>query len=127
MVLLDVDAFNDINRRFGHNEGDRFLQALVELVLLNLRNEDLLCRYAGDRFLILLSDTGEELATDKARQLQNGIAWFCFYTHVSEKISATVSTGVATCRDGNIEALMERAKIELLCNKEQNDKSRLVA
>ena len=57
LVLLDIDGFHLINREFGQREGDRVLQAVGHMLLLNLRNDDLLCRYAGDRFALLLPDT----------------------------------------------------------------------
>ena len=57
LVLLDIDRFHLINREFGQQEGDRVLQAVGHMLLLNLRGDDLLCRYAGDRFAILMPDT----------------------------------------------------------------------
>ncbi|WP_343733231.1 diguanylate cyclase [Duganella sp.] len=56
LVLLDIDGFHLINREFGQREGDRVLQAVGHMLLLNLRNDDLLCRYAGDRFALLMPD-----------------------------------------------------------------------
>ena len=58
LVILDLDDFSQINRLHGHAEGDRVLQALTQLLLLNLRHRDLLCRLAGDRFVVLLPNTG---------------------------------------------------------------------
>jgi len=54
VVMLDIDGFHRINREHGQREGDRLLQAVGHMLLLNIRNEDLLCRYAGDRFALLL-------------------------------------------------------------------------
>jgi GGDEF domain-containing protein len=54
LVLLDIDGFHLINRAHGQREGDRVLQAVGHMLLLNLRNDDLLCRYAGDRFAVLM-------------------------------------------------------------------------
>lgn len=69
LVLLDIDSFHLINREFGQREGDRVLQAVGHMLLLNLRNDDLLCRYAGDRFALLLPDTGVAEAEAMARHL----------------------------------------------------------
>ncbi|SEO09945.1 diguanylate cyclase (GGDEF) domain-containing protein [Duganella sp. CF517] len=69
LVLLDIDGFHLINREFGQPEGDRVLQAVGHMLLLNLRNDDLLCRYAGDRFALLLPDTSVEEAASLARHL----------------------------------------------------------
>jgi len=69
LVLLDIDGFHRINREHGPREGDRVLQAVGHMLLLNLRNEDLLCRYAGDRFALLLPGMGGADARALAQHL----------------------------------------------------------
>lgn len=69
LVLFDIDDFHRINREHGHAEGDRVLQAVAHMLLLNLRNDDLLCRYAGDRFAVLMPGLDEPAARDAARHL----------------------------------------------------------
>ena len=58
-----------INREYGHREGARVLQAVGHMLLLNLRNDDLLCRYAGDRFAVLMPGVSREDGAVKARHL----------------------------------------------------------
>lgn len=69
LVLLDIDGFHRINREHGHPEGDRALQAVAHMLLLNLRNDDLLCRYAGDRFAVLMPGLELDEAHYAARHL----------------------------------------------------------
>ena len=69
LVLLDIDKFHLINREHGHAEGDRVLQAVGHMLLLNLRNDDLLCRYAGDRFAVLMPGVARADAVEVARHL----------------------------------------------------------
>ena len=69
VALLDIDGFHLINRTFGQREGDRALQAVGHMLLLNLRSDDLLCRYAGDRFAVLMPDTSTAEATSRALHL----------------------------------------------------------
>ncbi|QYG00684.1 MULTISPECIES: GGDEF domain-containing protein [Massilia] len=69
LVLFDIDEFHRINREHGQAEGDRVLQAVAHMLLLNLRNEDLLCRYAGDRFAVLMPGLHEGEASDAAQHL----------------------------------------------------------
>ncbi|MDK6079040.1 GGDEF domain-containing protein [Massilia varians] len=69
LVLFDIDGFHRINREHGHAEGDRVLQAVAHMLLLNLRNDDLLCRYAGDRFAVLMPGFGVDQAADAAAHL----------------------------------------------------------
>jgi len=69
LALFDIDGFHRINREHGPAEGDRVLQAVAHMLLLNLRNEDLLCRYAGDRFAVLMPGLGVDEAADAAAHL----------------------------------------------------------
>jgi diguanylate cyclase (GGDEF)-like protein len=69
LVLLDIDGFHRVNRQHGHAEGDRVLQAVSHMLLLNLRNDDLLCRYAGDRFAVLMPGLSESAAREAAHHL----------------------------------------------------------
>jgi diguanylate cyclase (GGDEF)-like protein len=74
LLMLDIDSFHLVNRDFGQREGDRVLQAVTQVLLLNLRSTDLLCRYAGDRFAVLLPNTPAELAHALADQLRRAVA-----------------------------------------------------
>ncbi len=74
LAMLDIDDFHLVNRDHGQREGDRLLQAVTHVLLLNLRSTDLLCRYAGDRFAILLPGTDAEQARAMAEQLRRAVA-----------------------------------------------------
>lgn len=118
LLLFDVNGFNAVNRRFGYQEGDRFLHGLAELLLLNLRPQDLLCRLAGDRFALLLGNCAEDEAASTAENICALVAHFCFSTLMGEAIRVSVIAGRATCRDADIEALLHRANQDLLRHKE---------
>ena len=74
LLMLDIDGFHLVNRDFGQREGDRVLQAVTQVLLMNLRSTDLLCRYAGDRFAILLPDTQADVAHALADHLRRAVA-----------------------------------------------------
>jgi diguanylate cyclase (GGDEF)-like protein len=74
LLMLDIDDFHLVNRDFGQREGDRVLQAVTHLLLLNLRPTDLLCRYAGDRFAVLLPATGADTAQAMGHHLRRAVA-----------------------------------------------------
>ena len=57
VILLDMHNFNQINQTYGFDEGTSILQHVSQLISLNLRPQDLLCRFAGDRFIMLLPET----------------------------------------------------------------------
>lgn len=120
LLLIDIDNFSHINRQYGSQEGDRLLQELSELMLLNIRRCDLLCRYAGDRFALLLPNTGNLMAETLAQELDNAVRHFAFKTSVQgESLFHSVSIGVAVARNDSPESLLARANQALMHAKEK--------
>jgi len=90
ILMLDIDGFHLVNRDFGQREGDRVLQAVTHLLLLNLRSTDLLCRYAGDRFAVLLPNTAPETAQALGHQLRRAIGSLRHHTlHTGQPLMPT--------------------------------------
>ncbi|RLE36328.1 hypothetical protein DRJ24_00775, partial [Candidatus Acetothermia bacterium] len=72
-LMIDVDRFKEINDRFGHQIGDRVLKAVAELLIDQVRESDIVVRYGGDEFLIMLLETdGETEAV--AERIRNAVA-----------------------------------------------------
>jgi len=65
-LMIDVNRFKEINDRFGHAMGDKVLQAIAALIQNNIRDADILVRYGGDEFLVILPETNGE--TDLVRE-----------------------------------------------------------
>ncbi|THF65407.1 GGDEF domain-containing protein [Pseudothauera rhizosphaerae] len=114
LVALDIDDFDAVNRRFGHGEGDALLLALSHLLLLNLRHQDLLCRLAGDRFVVLLPDTGERVAQDIACELEAAVASFAYHTQgQDERLRLRARTAALMAVDEDAETLLRRLNLGL--------------
>lgn len=110
LLMIDIDRFDAINRRFGTREGDRLLQAVAQMIVMNIRRTDLVCRYAGDRFAVLLPNTGETLARLLADQIEDAVSHFAYKTtQEGETLYHTVSIGVALALSASAEDLMQRA------------------
>lgn len=114
LVAVDIDDFNAINQRYGQAEGDAVLQAMAQLLLLNLRRQDLLCRLAGDRFVAVLPNTGEAQARLIAAELQQAAASLAHRTEQhGERLHLQASTAAIMAIDENAEQLLKRLNLGL--------------
>ena len=68
LILLDIDHFKRVNDQLGHNVGDSVLKEVVRLLQLRLRRTDVLFRYGGEEFIVLLSATEARVALQLAQQ-----------------------------------------------------------
>ncbi len=114
LLALDIDDFSAINQHYGHAEGDAVLQALSQLILLNLRPHDLLCRLAGDRFVVILPNTGESQARLLALELQQAVQGLAHKTcQQGERLYLAASTAVVMAVNETPEALLKRLNLTL--------------
>ena len=114
LLALDIDDFTSINQQYGHPEGDAVLQALSQLLLLNLRRHDLLCRLAGDRFVVLLPNTGQSQASLLALELQQAVQSLAHKTRQhGERVYLSASTGVVMAIDEAPDQLFKRLNLAL--------------
>ena len=114
LLALDLDDFAAINQQYGHGEGDAVLQALSQLLLLNLRQHDLLCRLAGDRFVVLLPNTGESQGRLLALELQQAVQSLAHKTRQhGERVYLSASTAVVMAVDEAPDGLLKRLNLAL--------------
>jgi len=106
-VLLDLDHFKQINDVHGHEQGDKALAAVGQILSSTLRASDFAARYGGEEFLILLPDTDRPTGRDVAEKLRIAIA----SADISNVGSLTASLGVATLPDdaGEPDQLIRKA------------------
>jgi diguanylate cyclase (GGDEF)-like protein len=67
-LFLDLDRFKQVNDTFGHYAGDQLMLQVVERMKSCLRNQDVLSRFGGDEFLVLLHDRTDEEVKKSANQ-----------------------------------------------------------
>jgi diguanylate cyclase (GGDEF)-like protein len=112
LVFIDLDHFKRVNDRHGHETGDRVLQQLATRMLGIIRETDLLFRWGGEEFVILLPHTATAEAPALAERIRAAVADRPFVTHDSyPAVSMTVSVGVAGAVGGKVDpdALLARA------------------
>jgi len=71
VAYMDIDNFKIVNYRFGHKTGDRLLRSVADTVRKNLRKPDIISRFGGDEFTILLPETGAEAAQVVLSRMRN--------------------------------------------------------
>lgn len=77
-ILFDIDLFKKINDQYGHLKGDEVLRTVAELVSQTARNNDVLVRWGGDEFLLLLKDCPREEAVTVAEKIRKVVSTHMF-------------------------------------------------
>ncbi len=73
LLMIDLDGFGQVNKRFGHHVGDELIHSVGGVIAKSLRTEDLAGRYGGDEFSILLPYTGRQAADHVVQRLLEGL------------------------------------------------------
>ncbi len=94
-IMLDCDGFKRVNDTYGHAVGDQVLKRLADIALSCVRKADILARYGGDEFMILLPETGISEALVVADRLRESVTFAPFATNAGD-LPFSVSVGVAS-------------------------------
>ncbi len=105
LVLLDLDHFKGVNDTHGHLVGDRVLQRFAEVVRNQMRKEDILVRYGGEEFCLLLPDVPGPGGVALAGRIRKAVATEDSFVIDGVQIPMTVSAGVAARIDEGPEGL----------------------
>ena len=95
VALIDVDHFKRLNDAYGHINGDRMLQALAKLLMENVRRSDVVCRFGGEEFAVLLPDTAINAAAELMERIRDRVAQMEVPGMSGEPMRVTVSAGLA--------------------------------
>ena len=134
LIMLDIDGFKEINDTFGHQVGDDVLKSLAVHLQGAVRETDLLARYGGDEFAVILPETKAGEAVISAERLKNTVKNYYFKAGGSHH-GVTLSIGIADVTNGSTDSrneIINRAdsvlymskghggnSIEVLCNSKQ--------
>ncbi|MCH7590827.1 diguanylate cyclase [PVC group bacterium] len=117
LLFFDVDNFKKYNDTFGHQEGDNALKKIGSVLRMNVRGKDMIMRYAGEEFVMVMRETQKSAAIELGKRLKDKIERFC-RSHLmlfSNQTGLTVSGGVATFPEDGIVAkeLIKRSDMAL--------------
>lgn len=108
IVMIDIDYFKKVNDNYGHGGGDFILASFGDILRENLRNADIICRYGGEEFCILLVLKEKDDAyniIEKVRKLVENKEFL--YDNV--KIPVTISSGICTNLEDSIDKMINKA------------------
>lgn len=126
LIMIDVDLFKSINDTFGHVVGDVVLRAVANAIVTCTRDSDVVFRYGGEEFVVVLTNTEGAGADFLAERIRQSIAALDIEA-LANHTSITVSAGVAQFVAGDTAiGLLQRAD-ELLYQAKQGGRNRVVA
>ena len=109
ILMVDLDRFKTINDTFGHNCGDKVLKKLVHTMKEEIRGSDVIFRYGGEEFVVLLNNTQLDTATYIAERLRQLVANLELQ-HKNKVISTSISIGLSILQpEDTVTRLLERA------------------
>ncbi len=94
ILMCDMDYFKEINDNHGHDAGDAVLTQLAKVLINTVRQADMVIRFGGEEFLILLMDCEHNRASDMAERIREAVEKYKFQIH-GHVIKKTISVGVA--------------------------------
>ena len=114
-ILFDLDHFGTVNKRYGHQVGDRVLRLFSDTLRSRARASDLVARYGGEEFVVILDNASREDAANIADNVRTEFAKLTVDTGTGTNLTTTVSAGCATLEPWEVEAsvLLERADVAL--------------
>ena len=96
LIFLDMDYFKQVNDRYGHLMGSRVLIEVAQILIQNLRDVDIIARYGGDEFVVVLPETPLDVTYRIAQRLRVALRDHTFLEAEGHPIKLTASYGIAS-------------------------------
>ncbi|VXC43904.1 GGDEF domain-containing protein [Pseudomonas sp. 9Ag] len=113
LMLMDIDHFKQVNDQYGHDMGDRVLQAVSDLLKQSMRDQDFIGRWGGEEFLAILPDTDFSHAGESAERIRKSVEELELYSD-DIRVCITLSIGITQYRaDELLSDAIARADVAL--------------
>jgi diguanylate cyclase (GGDEF)-like protein len=96
VLSIDLDDFKAVNEEFGHGVGDRLLASVAGVVKSQLRQMDMLARFAGDEFLAVMPGAAGQVAATVAERVRNAVESEGYNVKTGRNVTVTVSVGTSS-------------------------------
>ncbi|MDP3143095.1 MAG: diguanylate cyclase [Candidatus Omnitrophota bacterium] len=106
LVIMDIDDFKVINDTYGHQQGNSVLKTVASLLRESTRRTDILCRYGGEEFALILKDTNEAGAKNYAEKIRQAVANYNFSAS-ERQIKVTLSLGFCGLKESGAKTVNE--------------------
>lgn len=109
LIMLEIDNFKRYNDTYGHQRGDEVLRIVAEMLRKGSRATDIVARYGGDEFMIVLPDTRKDTAGEVGERLRRAIEAYPFRLGDNIVTNVTLSVGIAASPDDgdSVDALVD--------------------
>ncbi len=125
-MMMDVDNFKRFNDTYGHPEGDVVLRVLADVIVNEIRDYDVGCRYGGEEFAVIFPDTSTDQAHHAAQRICQSFAAKVFSPPGHADISSSVSIGIAEYLSDESPADLVRRADEALYAAKNQGKNRVI-
>lgn len=127
IMMLDIDHYKQFNDIFGHDAGDLLLRALSRLLQSQVRREDVVCRYGGEEFTVILPGASMEITRQRAEAFREAVKAL-HVEHANQPLGEiTISVGVSIFPEhGRTTALLVKRADEALYRAKQGGRDRVV-
>jgi diguanylate cyclase (GGDEF)-like protein len=112
LIMFDIDDFKSVNDTYGHHVGDKVIIGVADILLGHTRKSDIVCRFGGEEYIILLPDTDLESSTQTAQNIRELVEKMVITYDQHKQLQVTISVGVSMVdmiTDNDIEIAINKA------------------
>jgi two-component system cell cycle response regulator len=128
MLILDIDHFKRVNDTHGHEAGDEVLKEFAQRLKKAVRGIDIVCRYGGEEFVVLMPDTDPQVAFRVAERIRTTVAMEPFRVNRGQRaLNITVSIGLGTLESNMSQMDLTKSADRALYRAKNEGRNRVIA